>query len=156
MKAIKFYNWTDEDFICKWDGQPYTFVAGTGQYFEYGQAHVFARHLAIEQMNKKGIPHGNLKIYDDFMARGLVTDSAIEAETKAALTAEMVKAAQATTKNELEIIKDVKEETEETTVEVEVKDRCEECDKTFASAQGLKVHNAKMHPKEEEEFEDVE
>lgn len=52
MNAIKFKNFTNEDFEWKYDGIPYNFPAGSEMFLEDYKAHHFAKHLVDREMNK--------------------------------------------------------------------------------------------------------
>lgn len=56
MQAIKFKNWTSEDFTWSFDKVPYTFKAGDSMYLEDFKAKHFAKHLADREMNRLKIP----------------------------------------------------------------------------------------------------
>lgn len=55
MKAIKFRNFSNEDFSWKFDGVLYTFPAGQETYLEEDKAHHFAKHLVDREINKKNV-----------------------------------------------------------------------------------------------------
>lgn len=68
IKAIKFKNFTDEDFTWKFDGVPYTFKAGMEMYLEDFKAYHFTKHLVDRELNKLGVPTNNLterKVLED-------------------------------------------------------------------------------------------
>lgn len=52
MQAVKFTNWTDEDFSWKFDGVLYTFRAGETMFMESDKAEHFAKHLVDREMNR--------------------------------------------------------------------------------------------------------
>lgn len=56
MQAIKFKNWTNEEFRWKWNGVEHVFPAGMEIYMEADKAHHFAKHLTDREMNKLNIP----------------------------------------------------------------------------------------------------
>lgn len=56
MPAIKFKNFSEEDFSHKFDSIPYTFKAGQEMYIEDFKAEHFAKHLVDREMNKLNIP----------------------------------------------------------------------------------------------------
>jgi len=59
-KAIKFSNWTKDQFSWKWDGLEYNFQPGESAYFSEHVAKHFAKHLANKVMN--GLCDGQEKI----------------------------------------------------------------------------------------------
>ena len=52
MKAVKFCNFTSEEFTWKHDGVPYTFAPGQEIFLEDYKAEHFAKHLVDREMNK--------------------------------------------------------------------------------------------------------
>lgn len=56
MQAIKFRNWTNEEFTWKYNGIPHVFPAGMEIYMESDKAEHFAKHLTDREMHKLGIP----------------------------------------------------------------------------------------------------
>ncbi len=52
MKAIKFKNFSTEDFTWKWDGVQFTFPAGQETYLEEDKAHHFAKHLVDREIGR--------------------------------------------------------------------------------------------------------
>ena len=54
MQAIKFKNFSGEDFTWKYDGVPYTFKAGSETYLENFKATHFCKHLVDRELNRKG------------------------------------------------------------------------------------------------------
>lgn len=52
MQAVKFKNFTDEDFTWKWNGVDHAFKAGTEIYLEQDKAEHFAKHLVDHELNK--------------------------------------------------------------------------------------------------------
>ena len=59
MEAIKFHNFSNEDFTWKWDGISYTFPAGSTMFLENFKAEHFAQHLVDRELNKLGIITNN-------------------------------------------------------------------------------------------------
>jgi len=64
--AVLFTNWTQEDFICKWGGNPFTFKARTSEWISVGThdhnlglAKHFAKHLTDRELNKQNVPTDN-------------------------------------------------------------------------------------------------
>lgn len=56
MKAIKFKNFSEEDFTYSFDSIPYTFPAGTEMFLEDYKAEHFAKHLVDRELNRLRIP----------------------------------------------------------------------------------------------------
>lgn len=76
MQAIKFKNYTDEDFTWNFDSIPYTFAAGQEIFLEDYKAFFFAKHLADRECNKAGIPTNDPR-RAEFEAKCIATDEAI-------------------------------------------------------------------------------
>lgn len=55
MEAKKFKNFTDRDFIWKFNGIPHTFPAGMEIYLESDKADHFAKHLVDRELNVQGV-----------------------------------------------------------------------------------------------------
>ena len=53
MKTLLFTNYTQQPFTHKWDGESFTFAAGQSMAFKEGEARHFAKHLAMQELNKK-------------------------------------------------------------------------------------------------------
>jgi len=77
MEAIKFCNYTDEDFTWKFDGIAYTFKAGTTMFLEDFKAHHFAKHLIDRELNKANVDTGLQFKRDELMPKILVKSEAI-------------------------------------------------------------------------------
>lgn len=45
VKSVVFKNFSNEEFVCSWDGVPYRFPAGKEMYVEDWKAEHFAKHL---------------------------------------------------------------------------------------------------------------
>lgn len=56
MKAVKFFNYSDREFVGRWDSVDYPVAAGEIQMFPAYLAEHFAKHLADMVMNIKGVP----------------------------------------------------------------------------------------------------
>lgn len=54
MKIVKFINFSDEDFVGKWDGKSTKFPAHSSRYLTDGLAYHFAKHLVNRELTKKG------------------------------------------------------------------------------------------------------
>lgn len=55
-KAVKFINWTNEDFTWKWGGEPTTIKANESIWMQDWKADHFAKHLADRELSKAGLP----------------------------------------------------------------------------------------------------
>lgn len=93
MQQIVFHNWSDEDFVCGWNGAQFCFEASkvysqedvlfsedgqTRLLLEPGIVDVFARHLAIREMDKAGVNQQRLDVYEEFCARAKSLEEAPE------------------------------------------------------------------------------
>ncbi|MBI3231847.1 MAG: hypothetical protein HYZ51_02075 [Candidatus Doudnabacteria bacterium] len=54
MKTVLFVNFSQEDFVGKWDKVTYPFAPGKSQYMEEWKAYHFAKHLVNRELLKKG------------------------------------------------------------------------------------------------------
>lgn len=88
MKAIKFINWTDEDFTHTWDGEVYSFPAGEPMLLPEGLAQHFAKHLVDRELNKKNLPTNHFS-RQSFENKCLV-GSSLESRTPEHLNASML------------------------------------------------------------------
>lgn len=50
VKSVVFKNFTNEEFVCSWDGVPYRFPAGKEMFVEDWKAAHFAKHLVNKAM----------------------------------------------------------------------------------------------------------
>lgn len=89
MNAIKFKNFSDEDFSWKYDGQSYTFKAGQEMYLEDFKAHHFAKHLVDHVINKMEKDTGNQALRTQLLAQCFPPDEVVSADE--ALDIEMKK-----------------------------------------------------------------
>ena len=66
--AVRFYNFSDEDFSHTWDSVIYTFKAGETIMLESYLAEHFAKHLVDRELNKEdlitNLPHNRIKFYN--------------------------------------------------------------------------------------------
>lgn len=60
VKSVLFKNFTNEDFVCSWDGTPYRFKPGQEMYVEDWKAVHFGKHLVDKVMHKAGQITSNL------------------------------------------------------------------------------------------------
>lgn len=77
MQALKFKNFTTEDFTWKFDGIPYTFKAGQEMFLEDYKAYHFAKHLVDREMNQLGIETNNQSERARLGAKCFPSDEAI-------------------------------------------------------------------------------
>lgn len=84
-QVVMFVNFSDEDFICSWDGALETFKAGEVQYLPKFKFDRYAKHLVDREMNKASVPTNN-HLRASFLARCStpVVSSEIEAVQEAA------------------------------------------------------------------------
>ena len=93
-----FINWTDEDFIWNWGGEPFTFKAKDKVEIQSHLAKHFAKHLADRECNSRNLPtDGPDK--EKFMAMCL-GDITTEATSKEKLMMRKSKKAEETVKEE--------------------------------------------------------
>lgn len=59
MKALNFYNFSEEDFTYTFDSVPYTFKSKASMYMEDYKAYHFAKHLVDRELNRLNIPTNN-------------------------------------------------------------------------------------------------
>lgn len=79
-KSVVFKNFTDEEFVCSWDGTPYRFAAGKEMYVEDWKAIHFAKHLVDRVMHKKGMITTNAVERNKFLAQALPSSVVISPE----------------------------------------------------------------------------
>jgi len=77
VKSIVFKNFTDEEFLCSWDGVPYRFAPGKEMYVEDWKADHFAKHLVNRVMHKKGLITTNKVERDIYLAQALPAEKEI-------------------------------------------------------------------------------
>jgi hypothetical protein len=80
VKSVLFKNFTDEEFVCSWDGTPYRFPAGKEMYVEDWKAEHFAKHLVDRVMHKQGMITSNLHERTMLTAKALPTEEVLTAE----------------------------------------------------------------------------
>lgn len=80
VRSVLFKNFTDEEFVCSWDGVPYRFPAGREQYVEDWKADHFAKHLVDRVMHKKGMIITNKVERDVFLAQALPSEDSISTD----------------------------------------------------------------------------
>lgn len=85
MKAIRFINWTSEDFSHTWDSEVYEFPMGEVVMLNENLAQHFAKHLVDRELNKKGLPTNHFS-RGEFEAKCFVGES-LESRTKEHLEA---------------------------------------------------------------------
>lgn len=121
--AMRFFNWTDQDFSHKWDSVEYTFKAGQSEMLQDYLAHHFAKHLAQREINKRNL---------------LMTDRKFKEFYDACLNGDTI-SAESSLKLEMEIEK--------------VKEKPVEDKKEAAKERMAKARAAKKVKKEEDNFE---
>lgn len=72
VKAVTFVNFTDREFVGKWDGEEYPFAAGQTGLYKSGQARTFARQLGIAECNRKNDDY--LGKLNEYIAKALPSD----------------------------------------------------------------------------------
>lgn len=87
--AIRFTNWTEQDFTHRWDKVEYTFKAGESTYLQDYLAHHFAKHLAQREINRKNLLMSDLR-FKEYYDKCLSED-VISADTSLKLEMEMEK-----------------------------------------------------------------
>jgi len=82
VKSVVFKNFTNEEFVCSWDGVPYRFPAGKEMYVEDWKAEHFAKHLVNKVIYKTG---GSKElILTDQVLRAKLLAQALPGETSVA------------------------------------------------------------------------
>lgn len=115
MKAIKFKNFTSEDFTWKFDGVEYSFRAGQETYMEEFKAKFFAKHLVDRELNTLGIPTNNQTEIKKLTILALPTDEVVTPDEAIDIEAKKVvsdkkKLGRSTKKVEEEEFSDLKQE----------------------------------------------
>lgn len=87
--AVRFTNWTGEDFTHKWDSVEYTFKAGQTEMLQDYLAYHFAKHLAQREINRRNLPMSDLK-FKEFYDK-CINGETVSAETKLKLEMEIAK-----------------------------------------------------------------
>ena len=80
MNAIKFKNFTGEDFSWKFDGIEYNFKAGQEVYMEEFKARFFAKHLIDRELNRLGKLTNDQTEIKRLMGSALPTDEVVTAD----------------------------------------------------------------------------
>ena len=88
MKAVKFFNYSDREFIGRWDSVDYAIGAGEIQMFPAHLAEHFAKHLADMVMNIKGVPTDHFT-RPSYVQRALI-ETTVEAPNAEKLNAEIL------------------------------------------------------------------
>lgn len=99
-QAVKFTNWTKEDFSHKWDSDEYHFKAGETVILQDYLAHHFANHLAQREINRRNLLMSDLK-YREFCDK-CFSEAPVSADTSEKLEMEIenIKEKQKKTKKE--------------------------------------------------------
>jgi len=104
VKSVVFKNFTDEEFVCSWDGVPYRFAPGKEMYVEDWKAWHFAKHLVDRVMHKAGMITSNMMEREKFLhqalpeAQKITTEEALDKNARAEVK-----------EKEIEIKKEIKE-----------------------------------------------
>ncbi len=101
MQAIKFKNYTNEDFTWSYDSVPYTFKAGQEMYLEEFKAKFFAKHLADRELNKANKATNDVQARNAIEAQCFPADDAVSPEVALDIN-EKVKAAKGKGKKKVE------------------------------------------------------
>lgn len=104
MKAIRFTNFSDEDFIGKWDKIEYPIKAGQTIMFEEFKANHFAQHLINRELTRQGIPT-NRMLEREKMLKKCLGDILAEAESESELNSKMLNAEKPVVEDEEDISK---------------------------------------------------
>lgn len=107
-RAVKFTNYSEEDFSHGWDSTVYEFAAGESTMLEESLANHFAKHLATRELNKKEIISSSANIKNEM--RKAFNGESIEAKDATQLDQAVInenskkpaKAAKKETKEDLE------------------------------------------------------
>ncbi len=118
-KAVRFTNFSNEDFTGKWDGQDWPIAKGETVLIQSFLAEHFAKHLIDREMTKVGISTGNEEAREKYMNK-CVGNIVLEAESAVKLETKML--------NEQPI--ETKEEDMKPVVEVEKEKALEDMSKT--------------------------
>lgn len=87
-KAVTFTNYSSEDFTHTWDSVEYPFPAGKSQMLESGLALHFAKHLAVRELNARGVENLGNDVVEKEMKKALDVEASIEAEDTTKLAQE--------------------------------------------------------------------
>lgn len=80
VKSVVFKNFTDEEFVCSWDGTPYRFAPGKEMYVEDWKAEHFAKHLVDRVMHKAGMITSNMQDRTPLLAKALPGEPSLTPE----------------------------------------------------------------------------
>ena len=80
VKSVVFKNFTNEEFVCSWDGTPYRFPAGKEMYVEDWKAAHFAKHLVDRVMHKAGMITSNMIERNKFLSQALPGEETVTVE----------------------------------------------------------------------------
>lgn len=105
VKSVVFKNFTNEEFVCSWDGVPYRFPPGKEMYVEDWKANHFAKHLVDKVLNKTNTITSNKLARDPLLAQALPEGITLTADEAFDLKAR-------------EEVKKIEEKTTEETAEV--------------------------------------
>jgi len=77
IKAIKFKNFSVEDFVYSFDGIPYTFKAGMEFFMEDYKARHFAKHLVDRELNRLNVATNYMPKRDELLLKCFPTDEVV-------------------------------------------------------------------------------
>lgn len=90
VRAVKFYNFSDEDFEWTWDSVPYNFKAKETMMMEDWKARHFAKHLVDREMNKLKIATNHFS-RPTYLKKCLIDGEAVEAVSDEKLKFDLAK-----------------------------------------------------------------
>jgi hypothetical protein len=68
-KAVRFINWTSEDFTWKFNNEDYTFPAGESMLMEAEKAMHFAKHLAYRELNNANKRTNDPQLFPEYVKK---------------------------------------------------------------------------------------
>jgi hypothetical protein len=77
MQAIKFKNFSNEDFSWSWNNMPYVFKAGESIFLEDFKATHFAKHLIDRELNKLGFQTNDMAKRSELISQCFPPEEAI-------------------------------------------------------------------------------
>lgn len=84
-KAVRFINWTPEEFTWKFNNEDYSFPAGQSVLMEAEKAYHFAKHLAVRELNKEGKRTNDPQLFPEYVKK-CFTGEEFTADSSAKLT----------------------------------------------------------------------
>jgi len=83
MKLVKFFNWSDLDFVWSWNNEPYTFRSGESLMLEDWKAEHFAGHLVDRELHRQGLQVSDPKRQELLKKTLISTDVDVSSQAKA-------------------------------------------------------------------------